>query len=405
MPPLQLDKPTTISFPPYVTSLDVSWEEPTGWTSIVQTTTLTISPVTTDEIEVWAYEVTDASTVTGSEVWSTFYVIPSIRPPPFTITNDPNPFDEEGVTHPSVTRTITPPPYPYTYTPPGGGPPETSTTSNEPTDIEERFPIVTYRPDDPGPLCNKDCGRPCFFFCDRPCILDCPDGGNDFPDPFNPKPPPRPSPPDPSDPPLPPNPTHIPPPEDPDMDDPQNEEQEDDDEACALEFDLPVPTYRPPTTTSIALPPPPPTESPEPDPEPPGPNPDTEKVHCFDSGAIVTRAMCIDALEAFCDYWEGTTLDATKPGTRRTLDNGNGFGAHCLDDFGLDDWCFAEIWIRVTVKNGCKFKMGGSGANQECGRIIRRIIDECGKTSTEFKQGGIVESNCATWFFDPNVNW
>jgi chitinase len=31
LPPLSLDRPTTISFPPYVTSLDVAWSESTGW--------------------------------------------------------------------------------------------------------------------------------------------------------------------------------------------------------------------------------------------------------------------------------------------------------------------------------------------------------------------------------------
>lgn len=52
VPPLQLSTKTTISFSPYVTSLDVAWSESSGWTSIVQTTTFTFPPVTTTEIEV-----------------------------------------------------------------------------------------------------------------------------------------------------------------------------------------------------------------------------------------------------------------------------------------------------------------------------------------------------------------
>jgi hypothetical protein len=110
--------------------------------------------------------------------------------------------------------------------------------------------------------------------------------------------------------------------------------------------------------------------------------------------------MMIDALNDFCGYYEGIVLDASKPDTLRTLTNEPGFGAHC---FFLG--CFDIIKISVTVINGCKFSMGGKGANQECGRILRRAIDECDQSSTDFKQGGTIESNCAQWRIDPNVNW
>lgn len=408
MPPRSLASPTVITFPLLTTSLDVAWSIPGGtWTSIVQTTTLTIPPVTTTEIEVWAYTVYD--TRTASSIWSTFGVTPSIRPPNFTITNDPNPLSESGVSHPPVTRTITPPPWPYSYTEPGATrPTNTATTTTGGNDDDDDgiiawFPTPTWKPGPPGPLCRSGCGRPCLLFCNKPCLFDCIDGGSDFPDPKNPSPPPRPTPsfrPDP----LPtkkpvPAPT-VPP--DPKGTDPQDEEQEDDDQACALEFGLPLPTYRPPTTsTSISPKPPAPTSSPAPPPDPPKPNPDTESVHCYDSGALVTRAMAIDALNAFCDAWVGTVLDASRPGTRRTIDNGDGFGAHCAGALG----CFDTILISVTVKNGCRFTMGGKGANQECGRILRRIIDECDTSSTQHKQGGTVESNCASWRFDPNLYW
>ncbi len=53
LPPLVLPTPTTIRLPLYTTSLDVAWSEPTGWTSTVQTTTLTIPPVVTTAIDVW----------------------------------------------------------------------------------------------------------------------------------------------------------------------------------------------------------------------------------------------------------------------------------------------------------------------------------------------------------------
>jgi hypothetical protein len=67
--------------------------------------------------------------------------------------------------------------------------------------------------------------------------------------------------------------------------------------------------------------------------------------------------------------------------------------------------CFVNVVMSVTVKNGCRFTMGGNGAREECGRIIRSIIDECDTSSTERKQGGRVSSNCADWRFDPNNNW
>jgi hypothetical protein len=127
-------------------------------------------------------------------------------------------------------------------------------------------------------------------------------------------------------------------------------------------------------------------------------------VHCYDSGQFINRGLAIEALEYFCDDFEGVVLDASMPNTRRTLSN-NGYGVHCIGEHGSIGGCFVEVQISVTVKNGCRFQMEGKGANQECGRILRRIIDQCDTTSTEFKQGGTLESNCASWRFDPNNNW
>ncbi|XPS72969.1 Chitinase [Ascochyta lentis] len=403
LPPLQLSTKTTISFPPYVTSLDVAWSESTGWTSIVQTTTLTIPPVTTTEIEVWAVTITDTRTGTGVDVWSTFSITPSIKPPPFTITNNPNPLTTPGVSHPLVTRTITPPPYPYSYTPPSNSKPTTTTKSSTDPIAAIIFPRPTWKPGKPGPICKSKCGKPCLIFCNHPCLLDCTDGGIDFPDPKNPNPPKKPTSnpkpdPKPSGKPAPPPPR----PSDPKGDDPQDEEQEEDDQACALEMGLPLPTYRPTTsTTSVAPKPTAPAPSPSPPPDPPKPNRDTENKKCYDSGALVTRGMMIDAIEAFCDFHEGTVLDASRPDTQRTLSNGDGYGAHCMGELG----CFVHIYISVTAINGCKWKMEGSGANQECGRILRRAVDECDQSSTEHKQGGTVDSNCAQWKIDPDAYW
>ena len=77
--------------------------------------------------------------------------------------------------------------------------------------------------------------------------------------------------------------------------------------------------------------------------------------------------MMIDALNSFCGYFESTVLDASKLGILRTLTTEPDFGAHCVC---YDLGCFGMIHISVTVINGCKFTMGGKGANQECERIL-----------------------------------
>ncbi|KAL1858931.1 hypothetical protein Daus18300_009801 [Diaporthe australafricana] len=400
LPPLQLSTKTTIKFPPYVTSLDVAWSEPTGWTSTVQTTTLTIPPVTTDQIEVWGHSISDTRSSQG--VWETFYVTPSIRPSPFTIINDPNPLSSPGVSHPPVTRTITPPPYPYTYTPSEGTKPTSTSSSTDIIPILPFFPIPTYKPGSPGPLCKSKCGKPCLIFCDHPCLLDCSDGGgNDFADPKNPSPPPKPKPISPPDSPRPtakPNPNPPPSGTDPKMDDPEDPEEEEEDRQCALEFDLPVPKYTGPigkpstSSTSIATPPPAPSPSPPPKPDPPKPDRNTESVHCYNSGKKASRTYMIDALTSFCNAASGYTFDDSVDGSTKTFDLG---GSDCKD-------CTLFIYMSITVKNGCRFKVEGPGNNQNCGRILRRIIDECDTSSTEGKQGGTVDDNCSTWRIDPN---
>lgn len=123
LPPLLLQTPTTIKFPPWTTSLDVAWlttsavtvspglttTTTTYYKHIVQITVLTIPTLTTTEIEYWNINITDIRQTT-----TTLHRTRSIVPPPFTITDDPNPEKETGVIHPPVTRTITPVPHPQT---------------------------------------------------------------------------------------------------------------------------------------------------------------------------------------------------------------------------------------------------------------------------------------------------
>lgn len=415
LPPLVLPTPSTITFPPYVTSLDVAWSEPTGWTSTVETTTLSIPPVTTTAINVWEYSVT--GTDSASTVTSSFYVTSSILPPPFVITDNPNPESSPGVSHPEVTRTITPPPYPYTFTIPGNNQADPTSSNTPPAAI---FPVVTFKPEVPGPICKLGCGTPCLIFCSHPCLLDCPDGDNDFPDPINPKPP-KPPTPDPENDPLP-----TGKPTDPE-DEPDDEEEEEGEDECAAEFDLPTSnnndgddggnddggdggndggnesptTTKPPdTTVSIAPPPPPPSPPPPPDPSPPSPNSATESLRCYDTGSVTGRGDSIKALNNFCDDYAGTVLDASDREGKHTLTGD--YGAVCISEL---DSCFVEVHLSVTVTNGCKFTIDGPDPDQECGRIIRETIDKCDQSSTRFKQGGSVTSNCAIWSFDPNTNW
>ncbi|KAJ4261803.1 hypothetical protein NW757_000075 [Fusarium falciforme] len=409
LPPSSLKKPITLTLPPYETSLDVAWSGTDGWHSTIQKTALTIPIVTITTVDVWHVTVRDRR-ADSTTVWSTFDVTPSIRLPTFIITNRLPETTKDGVTQHPGTRTITPPPYPWTYTPPD--PPRAKPTSNTPDGDDDDDggdedgnvipppPAVTWRPGKPGPICKKNCGKPCRTFCSFPCLLNCPDGGKDFPDPRNPKPPvpPRPQPTGAPTPTVKPTvPKDLPTPGAP----PENKDHENDEQQCALEFDLPLPTWRDPDgTTSVKPKPTPPKPSPKPNPEPPSPNPGTEEVDCYNGGQFINRGPAIEALEYFCDRFEGRVLDATRPETERTLMCKH--GVHCIP---TGKGCFVDVLMSVTVKNGCRFTVGGKGAKSECGRILRRMSDECDTSSTQLKQGGKLSSNCADWRFDPNNRW
>ncbi|KAF3480778.1 uncharacterized protein GIQ15_06125 [Arthroderma uncinatum] len=86
MPRLTLDKVTTITFPPYVTSLEVAWWTASAITlpggaisssiwqvKTIQTTTLTIPPLTTSVLDMWNWP------VTKSGLSSTTYVVPATQ--------------------------------------------------------------------------------------------------------------------------------------------------------------------------------------------------------------------------------------------------------------------------------------------------------------------------------------
>ena len=162
---------------------------------------------------------------------------------------------------------------------------------------------------------------------------------------------------------------------------------------------MPAPTYsgtigEPTPTVSIAPPPALPSPSPSLNPTPQGPNPATESLHCYNSGLPLDRGYMIKALTKFCDRYDGVTLAATGNSVRYL---GNAYGAVCSDFLEV---CADYVGVSVGVINGCQFTI--DGPHKECGRILREAIDQCDGSSTRYKQGGVVTSNCAVWRIDPN---
>ncbi|OAX79842.1 hypothetical protein ACJ72_05835 [Emergomyces africanus] len=269
MPPISFGTPTTIILPPYTTSLEIAWPTThfvtlpggsvattTGLARTIQTTTLTIPPITTSKVDLWNWKVTNPEASNA-----TYALISSILPPPFVITDklpedwvkgnppkptpgnanpsvkDGNPKNSQAATaiggysvtgsdnpsliefigntpkvtstnsgqpthrpddthrheteslqknpevitsagddstlrshvtdkitdSPVTTRTITPPPFPYT----------TETDDKD----EKKLPTVVFTRGPPDPVCTANCGKKCEGrFCDEPCEHDCGDG-------------------------------------------------------------------------------------------------------------------------------------------------------------------------------------------------------------------------------------
>ncbi|KAH7309629.1 pectate lyase superfamily protein-domain-containing protein [Stachybotrys elegans] len=193
LPPSVLDSPTTIRIPPLTTSLEVGWFESTSYVgpdgedttttvfvSITQTTTITIPPIITTQIEIW-------NEIIQESVNSTVITARSSIPiPPIIVVDDPDPLSN-GTSNPPVTRTITPPPWPWpenesSPTPTTTNTRTTTTSGGDDDDDDDDdddigiIPIIhTIGP--PRPTCRSGCGSQCRFFCDRPCLLFCPPGG------------------------------------------------------------------------------------------------------------------------------------------------------------------------------------------------------------------------------------
>lgn len=169
-PSLTLPTPTTITFPPFTTSLERGWFENTTWTgdrttittsvfvSVVETTVITVPPLTTSIIPFWNYN------VTRDEKSGTIILTTSIRAPPIIITQ------KSSGPLPSKTRTITPRPWPWPVSNEGPSPTTTSTPDQDDPPV-----IIVHESGSPSPICKALCGTQCRLFCDRPCLLFCTD--------------------------------------------------------------------------------------------------------------------------------------------------------------------------------------------------------------------------------------
>ncbi|KAK5653721.1 hypothetical protein OQA88_8752 [Cercophora sp. LCS_1] len=112
LPSSTLSTRTTISIPPYRTSLEIGWMTTTNvggsvrtvYTATTVTTTITVPAITTSVIGFSNVFVTATRNVP-----STIMGIPSVSPPPFVIT----PVRPPGVTATLEPRTIRPPPWPF----------------------------------------------------------------------------------------------------------------------------------------------------------------------------------------------------------------------------------------------------------------------------------------------------
>jgi hypothetical protein len=174
LPPILIGSSTTISWPPYTTSVYVS----SGDSMYIKSTTISIPPVTTDRIHLWPVTVTEHDVTLA-----TVNPMQSVRPPPYLLTLPgseapipPTHYPLPGMTQATTTTTTTN----YTLFPvffPTGS--RTITVKPMPTVSVTHpppyIPLVTYKsqtskPPTPKqtPICIKDCGsRDCDFGCGK----------------------------------------------------------------------------------------------------------------------------------------------------------------------------------------------------------------------------------------------
>ncbi|KAK3369519.1 putative glucan 1,3-beta-glucosidase precursor [Lasiosphaeria ovina] len=182
LPPATLKTPTTIKFPPSTTALEVGWtttavytdggstSTTSIYTKVTVTTVLTIPPLTTNKIDFSNVPIPDGFTAT------VITPQPSVVPPPFVVTDSPDP-ESNGAKHPPNSRTITPKPWPWSVS---GGPTVTSSSSSSSTTpLVIVVTPVSHTTGPPNPVCTGGCGHKCEHFCSWPCAVGCNSDGKD----------------------------------------------------------------------------------------------------------------------------------------------------------------------------------------------------------------------------------
>ncbi|KAF2125602.1 glycoside hydrolase family 55 protein [Dothidotthia symphoricarpi CBS 119687] len=151
LPPSTLSSAVTVTFPPLTTTLQVGWtttvDGSSKFTTTIETTTITIPAITTSVISYWNYNVTSSSSTSSNDSFIIFPVT-SIHPPPFTITETYPP----NIKLPPATRTIFPPPWPYS----------TASVSDPTTTPTTLPPGFTFPPDPTLPIITTQPRHPVF---------------------------------------------------------------------------------------------------------------------------------------------------------------------------------------------------------------------------------------------------
>ncbi|KAF4223780.1 hypothetical protein CNMCM8980_010274 [Aspergillus fumigatiaffinis] len=219
-PPMPLSTPTTITFPPWTTT--ISYSSLTTRTSTLSDgttstypayvyeswlTAITIPPLTTTAINVWGVSLPSSSSSSSTDGPVPIILTSSVQPPPFTITVTPvlsgttsiigatetttisldpiiwgsstysPPVETRtlggsttvigGTTLPPTPITVTPNPHPTTTPEPGSTDP--ALNSKKPSWTPGKPPTPTAEPGCPG------CGTSCLLFCNPDCPF-CPPG-------------------------------------------------------------------------------------------------------------------------------------------------------------------------------------------------------------------------------------
>jgi hypothetical protein len=105
----------------------------------------------------------------------------------------------------------------------------------------------------------------------------------------------------------------------------------------------------------------------------------------------VKRWRTIDAIDRFCKVIRGFN-QPLKAGTY--YEQTESWGAS-----SYDPWESAVVKIDSSIKilPGCEWYVD----ENECGRELRKPIDQCNTDGENRKQGGTMKNNCVEWRIDP----